>query len=88
MYCFVLSLIYYFLYIKGGVGLDAGVVGGVGGGYGESSYESSSYSSSAGGVGGVAGGVDVAGATFNSADTNRDGRLDSAEFKNFVQGGL
>jgi len=81
----------------GGVGYDAGLVGGVGGGYGESSYESSSYSSSAGGAGGAVGGlsggaaaagIDVGAATFNSADTNRDGRLDSAEFNKFVQGGL
>jgi hypothetical protein len=73
----------------GVVGLEAGLAGGVGAGYGASSYESSSFSSSAGGVGGgVGGGFDVAGAVFNSADTNKDGRLDATEFNNFAQGGL
>ncbi|MEW5208231.1 hypothetical protein AB0854_29505, partial [Bacillus cereus] len=69
-----------------------GGAGGVGGGYGASSYESSSYSSSTGGAGGVGAvggaGFDLAGAAFNSADSNRDGVLSSGEFNNFVQGGL
>lgn len=92
MYCFVLSVIYCFLSIKGGVGLEGGVsgsadlVGGASGGFGGSSYESSSYSSSSGG--GVGGGFDVASAAFNSADTNKDGSLSASEFNNFVQGGL
>jgi len=77
----------------GATGLDAGLVSGglgaglVGGGLGGSSYESSSFSSSTGGVGGTAG-FDVTGTAFNNADTNKDGRLDSGEFNNFVQGGL
>ncbi len=33
-------------------------------------------------------GFDVAGASFTAADTNRDGRLDQAEFQQFVQGGI
>jgi hypothetical protein len=83
----------FILYIKGGAGFDAGFAGGAGagfgeaagGGFGSSSFESSSSSFSSGGG---AGGFDVAGAAFNSADTNRDGRLDAGEFSKFVQGGL
>jgi hypothetical protein len=89
----------FILYIKGGAGFDAGFAGGAGagfgeaagGGFGSSSFESSSSSFSSGGGGGAsfgAGGFDVAGAAFNSADTNRDGRLDAGEFSKFVQGGL
>jgi len=59
-------------------GGGSGLAGGAGGSY------DSSFSSSTGG----ASGVDVAAATFNSADTNRDGRLDAGEFNRFVQGGL
>ncbi len=96
-----LSLIYHFLYIKGGFGVsgfEAGAAGfgagagagfaqGAGGGYGSSSYESSSYSSSSGGAAGL-GGFDAVGAAFQSADSNKDGRLDASEFNQFVQGGL
>ncbi|CAF4402988.1 unnamed protein product, partial [Rotaria sordida] len=58
-----------------GVGLGHGGAGiGVGGGAGA-------------GFGGGAG-FDLATASFNSADTNRDGRLDAGEFQKFVQGGL
>ena len=96
MYCFFLSLIYYFLYIKGGfgvAGLEAGLAGGAGfgesagGGYGASSYESSSFSSSSGGAVGASG-FDAVGTAFGNADTNRDGRLDAGEFNQFIQGGL
>ena len=31
--------------------------------------------------------TDATMAAFNSADTNKDGRLDAQEFTNFVQGG-
>jgi len=101
VYCFVLSLIYYFfLYIKGGLsgaGLEASLAGGAGfggaaGGYGASGYESSSFSSGSGGgvAGGVGGGAgfDLTAAAFNSADTNQDGGLSAGEFNKFVQGGL
>jgi len=81
----------------GGAGLEAGFGGEAGGSFGSSSFESSSFSSGAGGAGLVGGagfggasgaGFDVAGASFSSADTNKDGRLDAAEFNKFVQGGL
>lgn len=57
---------------------------------GSAGYSSQSFSSSSsyGAEGGASGGFDVAGASFNSADTNRDGRLDQGEFQRFVQGGL
>jgi len=66
--------------LVGGTGLvsGSGLVGGAGGSF------DSSFSSSTGG----ASGIDVAAATFNSADANRDGRLDAGEFNRFVQGGL
>jgi len=37
---------------------------------------------------GFAGGLDVVGAAFRNADTNRDGALSAGEFGNFVQQGL
>jgi len=92
-------LIYHFLYIKGGFGVSgfeaggagfgagAGFAQGAGGGFGSSSYESSSFSSSSGGAGGLAG-FDAVGAAFQSADSNKDGRLDASEFNQFVQGCL
>ncbi|CAF1617593.1 unnamed protein product, partial [Adineta ricciae] len=61
---------------------------GAAGGFSSSSYESSSFSSGAGGAAGGLTGFDAVGAAFNSADTNKDGRLDAQEFNKFVQGGL
>ena len=63
----------------GGYGVDAGFD------YASSSYDASGFS--AGDVTGSAG-FDVAGATFNSADKNKDGTIDPNEFKEFYQGGL
>ncbi|UJR13598.1 hypothetical protein I4U23_000611 [Adineta vaga] len=69
----------------GGVtGFDTGLTGAEGA-FASSSYESSSFGSV--GASGIPG-FDVATATFNNADKNKDGGVDADEFKQFYQGGL
>lgn len=68
----------------GSYGLD---IADGGAGYSSQSFSSSSNYGAEGGASG-GGGFDLASASFNSADTNRDGRLDQGEFQRFVQGGL
>ncbi|CAF1153121.1 unnamed protein product [Rotaria sp. Silwood1] len=73
-------------------GAEAGTYGlkvasdAVSGGYGSQYYASSGFAGEGGYAGG--GGIDVAAAAFGTADTNRDGTLDQAEFHRFLQGGL
>lgn len=69
---------------NGAAGFDAGLTG-VEGGYASSNFESSSFTSGA--ASGLPG-FDVATATFNNADKNKDGGVDADEFKQFYQGGL
>ncbi|CAF1690879.1 unnamed protein product, partial [Adineta ricciae] len=64
----------------GVTGFETGLTG-ADGGFGSSSYESASFGA------GVPG-FDVATATFNNADKNKDGSVDADEFKQFYQGGL
>ncbi|CAF1191183.1 unnamed protein product [Rotaria sordida] len=74
-------------------GAEAGTYGlkvasdAVSGGYGSQYYSSLTGFGAEGDFAGGSG-IDVAAATFVSADTNRDGTLDKAEFQRFLQGGL
>jgi len=60
-------------------GQDSALAGGAGISAG---YESSSFGSSS------AGGFDAVAAGFNTADVNKDGRLDQNEFRQFYAGGV
>ena len=67
-----------------GIGGSFAYGGGLSAGYGAGFESSSSSFESYGGLGGI----DVAGAAFNSVDTNHDGLIDRNEFQRFFQQGL